>query len=143
VTGARILLLEDEPSAREGLGLLLEDSGYEVTAVSDGQKAIDLLAFGFDVDLLIVDLRTPRVSGDDVLRYVQSDPQLRNVPVIVTTAVARDQVKVAADVIFEKPLDITAFLDEIRRLTDAHGPEHSARVRPSRRSRDADRDDPT
>lgn len=117
MTAPRILLLEDETSAREGLGLLLEDAGYNVTAVSDGQKAIDLLAFGGGVDLLVVDLGTPRVSGTDVLKYVQGDPILREVPVVVTTGTPRDDVHVPADAIFEKPFDVTAFLDAICRLT--------------------------
>ena len=111
-----ILLLEDDPATREGLCTLLEDAGYTVVPAADGQQAINLLADGLHVDLLLVDLVTPRVSGAQVLRYVQEDPTLREVPVIVTTGIARTDVHVTADVVFEKPYDVLALLQAVQRL---------------------------
>lgn len=111
-----ILLLEDDAATRDGLCMLLEDAGYTVVPAADGQRAINLLADGLRVDLLLVDLRTPRVSGAQVLRYVQEDPALREVPVIVTTGMTPADVHVTADLVFEKPYDVMALLDAVQRL---------------------------
>lgn len=62
-----ILLLDDEPSVRLALKLLLQAIGYEVTDFSDPLEAINYLAQGQRGDLFICDLRMPSLSGIQVL----------------------------------------------------------------------------
>jgi len=64
---ARILVVDDEPSMREMLTILLRREGYDVSIAENGTIAIDLLERQF-FDMLISDIRMPDVSGVDVLR---------------------------------------------------------------------------
>ncbi|UCC43493.1 MAG: response regulator [Candidatus Zixiibacteriota bacterium] len=69
-----ILVVDDEEIIRDFLSEVLED--YDVTAASDGDEAIDKLKQNH-YDLVITDLRMPRVSGEEVVRAAQSiDPNL-------------------------------------------------------------------
>ena len=65
-----ILLVEDEPNARRGLKALLEQEGFEVVAAADGQEALELLA-GFGPDVVLTDVRMPKMSGLELLAELQ------------------------------------------------------------------------
>ncbi|HZY09295.1 MAG TPA: response regulator, partial [Ilumatobacteraceae bacterium] len=64
---SRILIVDDEPSMREMLRIVLRRDGYDVTVAANGTQAIDILKRE-RVDLLLSDIRMPDVSGVDVLR---------------------------------------------------------------------------
>jgi two-component system response regulator PilR (NtrC family) len=66
-TAARILVVDDEPSMREMLNILLRREGYDVCIAENGTIAIDLLERQF-FDMLISDIKMPDISGVDVLR---------------------------------------------------------------------------
>ena len=77
-----ILIVDDEKNIREGLGKALELDGYNVLLAVDGQEGLDIIE-NEEIDLVIADLRMPRVSGEELLRrVVQSYP---TVPVIILT----------------------------------------------------------
>lgn len=76
-----VLVVDDEEIIRDFLFEVLNDD-YEVTTASDGDEAIDKLKQK-RYDLIITDLKMPRVSGDEVVRFArQSDPEAK---VIVIT----------------------------------------------------------
>jgi putative PEP-CTERM system response regulator len=77
-----ILIVDDEKNIREGLGKALELDGYNVMLAADGQEALSQIDRG-DIDLVITDLRMPRLSGEDVLRKVAG--AYPTVPVIILT----------------------------------------------------------
>ncbi len=67
----RVLVLDDEPGLRQSLGLLLADSGYQVTAEGDGAKGLErALAEAFD--LVLCDVRMPDMDGIAFLRAYKS-----------------------------------------------------------------------
>jgi two-component system response regulator PilR (NtrC family) len=67
----KILVVDDEQSLREVLSIMLKRTGYAVTSVADGQEAIELL--NKDIfDLVITDLRMPRIDGMEVLKAAKS-----------------------------------------------------------------------
>lgn len=77
-----ILVVDDEKNIREGLGGSLELDGYNVVLAADGREALDILHKKV-IDLVITDLRMPRLSGEELLKHVSSSwPTL---PVIVLT----------------------------------------------------------
>ena len=77
-----ILVVDDEKNIREGLGSALELEGYETSLAADGFEALGIMDRGF-VDLVIADLKMPRLSGQELLkRITASDP---TVPVIILT----------------------------------------------------------
>jgi DNA-binding response OmpR family regulator len=78
----RILLVEDERAIREAVAAYLAKEGYSVTAVIDGQEALDEFANG-GYNLIVLDLMLPRVSGEKVCQVVRSSSAI---PIIMLTA---------------------------------------------------------
>ncbi|MFW6338900.1 MAG: sigma-54-dependent transcriptional regulator [Alkalispirochaetaceae bacterium] len=77
-----ILIVDDEKNIREGLGKALELDGYNVLLAVDGQEGLEMIE-DEEIDLVIADLRMPRLSGEELLRrVVNSYP---TVPVIILT----------------------------------------------------------
>ena len=90
---AHILVVEDDNSAREVLGVLLRRSDYVVTLAEDGQRGCDLLKEQ-EYDLLITDLKMPGVSGLQVLAAAKlMHPQIE---VIIVTAYATTETAIVA-----------------------------------------------
>ena len=77
-----ILVVDDEKNIREGLSEALALDGYEVALAADGEAGLRALENG-DVDLVITDLKMPKVSGEDLLKRVVS--LYPAVPVIILT----------------------------------------------------------
>lgn len=112
----RILVVEDDPDARAAFFQILTQAGYSVLTADDGQQALDLLMRGVRPRLLVVDLLLPNVSGTEFLHYIQTDADLRTIPRIVVTAMAKGEVRVVADEVFHKPCDLGDVLEAIKRL---------------------------
>jgi signal transduction histidine kinase len=82
----RILVVDDNRTNRIKLSLGLEQQGHTVGLAEDGQQALDILkAQPFDVVLL--DIVMPGMDGFQVLEHLKADPALRDIPVIVISAV--------------------------------------------------------
>jgi DNA-binding NtrC family response regulator len=77
-----ILVADDEKNIREGLREALALDGYEVATAADGSEALESITRG-DVDLLITDLKMPRLSGEELLKSVTA--QFPTMPVIILT----------------------------------------------------------
>ncbi len=127
-----ILHVEDEPAHAELLRLALEDCAVpqRLMHVRDGQEALDYLyrrAGYHDVaisprpDLVLLDLRMPRVDGLEVLKALKQDAQLACIPVVVlTTSAAENDLRSAytlhANSYLTKPVNFekfTALIDVI------------------------------
>ncbi|MFO0705704.1 MAG: sigma-54 dependent transcriptional regulator [Nitrospira sp.] len=67
----KILVVDDEQSLREVLSIMLKRAGYAVTSVADGEEAIEQIQKEI-FDLVITDLRMPKVDGMEVLKAVKS-----------------------------------------------------------------------
>jgi len=79
----QLLVVDDEPNLRRVLSALLDRDGYDVHTAEDGQQALEILE-DHHVDMLLTDLRMPRVDGMELLRRALSmDPEL---PVVIITA---------------------------------------------------------
>jgi len=79
---AKLLIVDDEKHIREGLQKALSSDGYEVELASDGEEALEKIEEG-DVDLVITDLKMPKLSGDELMKEaLERNPYL---PVIILT----------------------------------------------------------
>lgn len=78
-----ILIVDDERNIREGLAEAFAMEGYDALSASDGQEAIALLEERY-IDLVITDLKMPKVSGMELLQHVKR--RWENIPVIIITA---------------------------------------------------------
>jgi DNA-binding NtrC family response regulator len=77
-----LVVADDEKNIREGLAEALAGDGYRALMAADGEEAMKLVDMG-DVDLVITDLRMPRLSGTDLLKSIAS--RYPGLPVIVLT----------------------------------------------------------
>lgn len=85
----RVLIVDDEPINVEILLEYLDDAGYDLDSVSDGEQAWERLQAEPDrYDVLILDRMMPRMTGMEVLARVKSHPLLQSMPVIMQTALS-------------------------------------------------------
>ena len=83
----RVLVVDDEPSVRTIVRLLLEKAGYDVLEAANGEAAIEGLNAGENrlvLDVVICDIRMPKINGIQAIEYFQRE--YPHVPVIVLTA---------------------------------------------------------
>ena len=82
---ANILLLEDEKNIREVLVEYLKVSGATTFEAEDGNKAVEILK-SEDIDVAVLDIMVPGMSGIDVLSFIRDNPKTKNIGVIMLTA---------------------------------------------------------
>ncbi|WP_270938231.1 response regulator [Falsiroseomonas oryzae] len=120
--GRRILVAEDEALAAMAIEDELLREGYEVQLAPDGEAALEAAREAMP-DLLLTDLRMPRLDGVGLIRALRE--MAPGLPVVVMTGYApaggaaafrRDGEGPVA--LFPKPLDMDAVLAELRRLLD-------------------------
>ena len=106
---ARVLIADDDAAIRRLLALSLEKEGYQTISACDGREALDAMRDG-PVDLLLLDLTMPKVTGWEVLAERAATAELRRIPVVVITAELGDRVaKIPADeicAVLTKPFDL-------------------------------------
>ena len=108
-----ILIVDDEPAILELLVDLLHDEGYSTLAASDGVAAMEVLGSAVP-DLVITDAMMPRLDGLGLVRWMRAQPELRQVPVVLLSAVVRiDPAELDAVVYVAKPFDLVTLLDAI------------------------------
>lgn len=79
-----ILLAEDDPGIRLAVSDYLEMSGYSVIAASDGEEALSFLD-KYHPNLLVADIKMPRLDGYGLVKRIRLIPQLRLLPVVLLT----------------------------------------------------------
>src|SRR5262245_820831 len=120
-TDARILLVEDEEHLARGLAFNLEAEGYRVETTERGESALARLAdpAAPPVDLVVLDVMLPGVSGFDVVKQLRADEN--RVPVLLLTArdASGDIVRgldLGADDYLTKPFSLPVLLARARTL---------------------------
>lgn len=88
-----ILIVDDEPGYRDLLGMKLGDNGFRVLTAGDGFEAEDVLRREV-VDLVVTDMKMPRMDGLDVLHAAKT--LRRDLPVVLITGYALEQRSEAA-----------------------------------------------
>jgi PAS domain S-box-containing protein len=91
---ARILVVEDNRDTSALLRDLLEAEGYAVESALTGEKALEVLAQNPDVDLLVLDLMLPGMSGYDVIEKLRADGDLASIPVLVLSALSSTSARI-------------------------------------------------
>lgn len=88
-----ILLAEDHAELRSAYQLMLKLKGFPVVSVENGQSVLDALGARDDVQLIILDIGLPDISGLEVLARIRASETLQDLPVIVHSAYADSQDK--------------------------------------------------
>lgn len=114
----RILIVDDDPNIREVLSVLLGSEGYAVTQAENGEAALSIVESGASLDLVILDIMMPGLSGVEVCTRIR---QSSSVPVLFLTAKSQDQDKIEAynqggDDYLVKPFSQTELLMKVKSL---------------------------
>ena len=117
-----VLVVDDDPSIRLLLVTYLRRQGYQMLEARNGREALTSMRAG-SVDLVVLDLVMPEVSGLDVLRERAADPSLLRIPMIVVSA--SNTGKVLADVldkrvsaVIAKPFDLDTLLTTVAKCLE-------------------------
>ncbi|MFN5058448.1 MAG: response regulator [Chloroflexota bacterium] len=104
-----VLIIDDDATLRRALASALRSEGYDIVLAANGQEAVALCANGLP-DAIICDVMMPYMDGVATFRALQSELQVRNVPMIITTALHRQawftDLEEEGAVFMPKPLDL-------------------------------------
>jgi two-component system aerobic respiration control sensor histidine kinase ArcB len=84
-----VLLVEDVPLNAEIATNLLEQRGHSVIHAETGEDALALLETEDDIDLVLLDMQLPDMTGDQIARFMQEEPHLAQIPIVVLSANVR------------------------------------------------------
>jgi CheY-like chemotaxis protein len=87
---AKILIAEDERDIRDLVAFTLRFAGYEVVAASNGEEALEM-APRVNPDLILMDVRMPRMTGYEACRAMKQNPDLKDIPVVFLTARGQEE----------------------------------------------------
>jgi CheY-like chemotaxis protein len=87
---AHILVAEDERDIRELINFTLVFAGHEVTQAANGAEALEL-APQVKPDLIMMDVRMPRMTGYEACRQMKQIPEIKDIPVIFLSAKGQDE----------------------------------------------------
>src|SRR5688500_2008480 len=128
----RLLLVEDDPTLRQALSFNLTREGYEVTAVADGEAALEA-ARNESLDLVLLDVMLPGMSGVEVLRVLRREGIATPVIILSAKGDEIDRVvglKVGADDYGAKPFSRPELLARNEDVLRRRPPEVARPVRP-------------
>lgn len=118
--GKHILVVEDEAHLAAGIKYNLDAEGYRVTTVGDGPSAVSYIKNHPDsVDLVILDLMLPGMSGYAVCESLRSDNQHMPVLILSARTLSEDRARgfdVGADQYLTKPFDLDELLSRVKGL---------------------------
>lgn len=125
--GKCVLIVEDNELNKKLFRDLLEANGYKTLHTADALEVLDL-ARANRPDLILMDIQLPEVSGLEVTRWIKSDPDLKDTPVVAITAFAMkgDEEKIRAggcEGYIAKPISVSGFLATVKRFTTLAEPE--------------------
>jgi len=119
MTGASVLVVDDELGMRETVAEILEGAGYEVTMASSGEDALSRMR-QHEFDVVLMDIRMPGRDGISVLQEIGPPPP----PVVVMTAYAvEEQLRAAVEAqsfaVVHQPVPATYLIDLVGRAAAA------------------------
>jgi DNA-binding response OmpR family regulator len=122
---ARILISEDEPDIRELVAFTLRFAGHEVITTANGEEALQQ-ASQIIPDIIIMDVRMPRMTGYDACRAMKADVMLKDIPVMFLSAKGQDSeiqagLDVGAEEYLLKPFAPTQLAERVKAILAKFG----------------------
>jgi CheY-like chemotaxis protein len=118
--GKTILIVDDEFGVLEVLEFILSDAGFKVVSALNGQEALARLE-ETRPDLAIVDFMMPILDGSEVIKAIRSDQRLRDIPIILASALPEKTVRERCDgytTFLRKPYKTEQLMETISKLLD-------------------------
>lgn len=115
-----VLIVDDDPTARETLVAMLENEGWDLQLAKDGIQALRMLE-KLQPDLILLDVMMPGMDGFEVCRRIRATPALAEVPILILTALDdRDSllrgIEAGADDFLTKPADRRELVARVRTI---------------------------
>jgi CheY-like chemotaxis protein len=109
-----ILIVEDEPSIRENLQMILELEGYSVFTATNGKEGLQVLRKMPRPCLILLDLLMPVLNGMEFLEAKSHEDAIAAIPVCIVSGVAEKPDLSKASGFVKKPIDLDALLNFVR-----------------------------
>jgi CheY-like chemotaxis protein len=112
-----VLLVEDEPDIREGVGEILADDGYEVWSAESADAALHRLQCESRApDVVLIDFFMPGLSTPEFLAHLRQHPAWAGTRIILMTAASESQIPADAprNAVVRKPFDVAKMLETVR-----------------------------
>jgi two-component system alkaline phosphatase synthesis response regulator PhoP len=121
----KILIAEDEPDIRDLIAFTLRFSGYEVVAVGNGAEALEAAPQEMP-DLIMMDVRMPRMTGYEACAQMKLDARIKDIPVVFLSAKGQDsEIKVGLEVgaseYLLKPFAPTELTERVKQILARYG----------------------
>jgi CheY-like chemotaxis protein len=114
-----VLVVEDDPTLRGVIRLVLEKAGYAVDEASHGTAALELLA-GAVPDAAVVDSRMPVMNGAELIARMRADARTAAVPVVLLSGFGESAAGASsADAVLAKPFEPTRLIECLKDLAPA------------------------
>lgn len=120
-----ILVIEDEPTHLKLAHVVLEAAGFEVTKVTSGEEALEVIEQN-PPEVILLDMRLPGMDGLELAQRLKQDPKTRNIPIVAVTAYAEryrrmDVLAAGCDAYLQKPLDTHSLPERLRMTAQGKG----------------------
>jgi CheY-like chemotaxis protein len=127
---SRILVVDDDTSLLQMMGLMLKRAGHTAIMASDGHEGIEI-ARREKPDMAIIDIMMPDVSGFEVCTMLRKDPQTKDIPLLILTALSQHEYRKratesGADGFVTKPVtrdDLVGHIEELLRTGARNFPD--------------------
>ena len=113
-----LLLVDDNPDNLDMLGRRLRKKGYKILSAASGREALQTMAKE-PVDLVILDVMMPEMSGLEVVERIRKEPHWKSIPIVMATAKSESEdivtaLDLGADDYVPKPIDVDILLARVR-----------------------------
>ena len=122
---AKILIAEDERDIRDLVAFTLRFAGHEVVAASNGEEAVQM-APQANPDLILMDVRMPRMTGYEACRAIKANPDLKDIPIVFLSAKGQESeiqtgLEVGAEEYLLKPFAPDQLTDRVKAILSKFG----------------------
>jgi two-component system cell cycle response regulator len=117
-TAPKILVADDDPVLARTLSWILQENGYDVTALPGGERLFEYLTTD-QYDLLLLDIMMPKVDGLQLLQRVRTDPRWKDLPVLMISSMPPEEATVqslglGANDFIAKPFRVAPLLARVK-----------------------------
>ena len=116
----KILAVDDEKAISSIIEKFLTKSGYEVIVANGGQQAIDIISAVSDINMIVLDIKMPGVSGIDVLKFLKTQNNYIPVAILSGSIGIQENVGVLSELgyseeqVLYKPIDLNDLLERVK-----------------------------
>jgi len=119
MNGDKILVVDDDPDARDIVRTFLDANGYEVTTAATGKEALAKMEEVHPV-LVLLDVMMPGMDGWEVARVIKNHPEFEDVRIVMLTARSdftdkQEGLRSGADDYIVKPIDLDNLAERVQR----------------------------